>query len=388
MVPDRMHIDSCPACGAEATHLLDWEFSGLGDSIFNYTANYYACSACGLVYVRNIDDARLARYYAEECSYFEKPHFAVTAPANQEKYAFYAHFLRAQGIAAAEMADVGCGRGGFVNWLGQGGWIGACCGVDVDVRSLPADSTSEGQVSFKNGGALHLPFADQSMGLLTYFHVLEHIRDLDGLLAEAARVLQQDGHILIEVPDAESYVTQPVGSAFWVSIREHIYHYTAKALAAALYTQGFMVLRVSRQTLPTPEFSYPSLMILARKVGKPQMVDLPLPGDVSGFVVESRQAILGQARKITKLAADSKISIWGCSAELFSLLPMLNLQNIRLCDSSKLKQAARYKGLAIEDPAALPVQGLLVIAPYLHGTAIKLAALQLGWPEEAIYMLQ
>jgi len=378
--------DCCPACGKTTAHLLDWSFSGLGDSVFNYRADCHHCLACGLVYIRNIDDATLARYYVEECSYFEKAHFAVNDSANREKCAFYEGFLRRHGLRNTDMADVGCGRGGFVSWLEQGGWRGECWGVDVDVRSIP--SQASGTAAFKTGEALALPFGDRSLGLLSYFHVLEHIRNLLGLLAEAARVLRPGGHILIEVPDAERYAEFPVGSAFWLSIREHVYHFTPRALAAALLAKGFQVVEVARQTLPTPEFVYPSLMILASKQANPVPAHLPAPGDVADFAVRSRQSLQEQARCIADLAKDSPLTVWGCSAELLSLLPLLSLDRIRLCDASPLKQSTHYQGRCIEDPAAVPVAGLLVVAPYLHRTAIKAAALKLGWPEDAIYLLQ
>ena len=206
-----MSINCCPACASTSNHLLGWKFSGLGDSVFNYTADFHACPGCGLVYVRNVTDTGLRRFYVEECSYFEKPHFAVTSPANQKKYAFYLRFLREHGIDSVGMADVGCGRGGFISWMADNGWEQQCYGVDVDARSLPADAGAHRNVSFRNGNGLGLPFAEGSLRLLTYFHVLEHIRDVSGLLAEAGRVLGDNGHILIEVPDAENYAGTPIG---------------------------------------------------------------------------------------------------------------------------------------------------------------------------------
>lgn len=95
-----------------------------------------------------------------------------------------------------------------------------------------------------------------------------------------------------------------------------------------------------------------------------------------------------QAEKISALAANRGMTIWGCSAELFSLLPLFDTGETRLCDSSKLKQSTNYKGMPIEDPATVPVEGMLVIAPYLHQTAIKAAAQRLGWPDNAVYLLE
>ena len=383
-----MSINRCPTCASASAHLLAWEFSGLGDSVFNYVADFHACPACGLVYIRNVTDAALRRFYVDECSYFEKPHFAVTSPANQKKYRFYLRFLRDHGVDSVAMADVGCGRGGFVNWMAENGWEQECCGVDVDARSLPANAGARANISFHNGDCLSLPFAEGALSLLTYFHVLEHIRGLSALLTEAARVLGEDGHILIEVPDAESYAGTPIGSAFWFSIREHINHFTAKALAAALEAHGFSVCDVSRQMLETPEFAYPSLIVLAQKNATLPSLALPAAADVAGFARASQQALKRQAQQISAAASDRRMTIWGCSAELFSLLPLLDTRGMRICDSSKLKQSTRYKGMPIEDPAAVPVAGMLIVAPYLHRTAIKAAAQRLGWSDSAIYLLE
>jgi SAM-dependent methyltransferase len=388
MPASRPRKGSCPACGQAAPHLLDWEYSGLGESVFNYTARFHACRSCGLVYVENVDDPTLARFYADECSYFEKPHFSVDDPANHEKYAFYASVLGGHGATGGDMADIGCGRGGFVNWLAAGGWQGRCCGIDVDTRSLCDLPNLPQNVSFRNGDVLNLPFADASLDLVTSFHVLEHIRNLRGVLNETARVLRPGGRFLIEVPDAERYATRPVGTAFWFSIREHINHFTAQALCAALNACGFHTEQVLRQVLPTPEFSYPSLMLMARKgTGTDCKLDTS-PGDVAAFALESRQALRRQAETISALAPGEALAVWGCSAELFSLLPLLDPARIRLCDSSALKQTARYQGLPVQSPAALPIEGTLVVAPYLHATAIRNAALTLGWPAEAIYVLR
>lgn len=378
----------CPACGDSTSRLLDWDYSGLGDSVFNYTAQFHACPSCGLVYVGNIDDRTLGRFYAEECSYFEKPHFSVEAPANREKYAFYASMLRERAVTGGEMADIGCGRGGFVNWLAADGWQGRCCGIDVDTRSLCSQADLPENVSFRNGSVFHLPFTDASLDLVTSFHVLEHLRDLKGVLAETARVLRPGGHILIEVPDAERYASLPVGTAFWFSIREHINHFTAGALRAALNACGFRVEHVSRQVLPTPEFSYPSLMVMATKGAGGDRGEERSPGDVAAFALASHRALRRQADDITGLARGRPLTVWGCSAELFSLLPLVDAPQIRLCDASPLKQTARYKDLPVQAPAAVPIEGTLVVAPYLHAKAIETAALKLGWPAEAIHVLR
>ena len=301
-----MSIDHCPTCASGTIHLLEWEFSGLGDSVFNYTADFHACPACGLVYVRNVTDASLRRFYVEECNYFENPHFAATSPANQKKYAFYMRYLREHEIISAAMADVGCGRGGFVNWMAESGWEKECWGVDVDVRSLPAKAGAGTNVSFRNGNCLNLPFAENSLGLLTYFHVLEHIRDLSGLLAEAARVLGENGHILIEVPDAENYA----GYAHRIGIlvfhpRAHQSFYCQGAGCGA---RGSQICR--SQCLP-PDAGDTRVRLPfagdlgAEKYGHCRHSTCPPIADVAGFARMSREALMRQAEQISAIGGRS-----------------------------------------------------------------------------------
>lgn len=387
-----MKDSTCPACLASAQHLTDWDYSGLDDSIFNYTAKWHSCKHCGLVYVSNINDQILARFYANECSYFENDHFDITSPENVAKYQHYHDFLSKAGLENTPITDIGCGRGGFLQWLNKQGWQANCIGVDVDIKSMPVSSqqqnSDDSQVNFLKGGALALPFDANSQQLLTYFHVLEHIRDVDSVLNNAQKILKNQGYVLIEVPDAENYMQQPVGTAFWMGIREHIYHYSAQSLSDALRRHGFEIVACQRAMLPTPEFEYPSLMILAKKVENPSPTAFELTDNIANYVTASKLALEEQAEKLINLALQhSQLTIWGLSTQIFSLLPKLKGIDYRLCDASKQKQQSHYQQQAILDPTVIQPGSALVIAPYLHAEKIENAALSLGWAPQSIYKL-
>jgi len=382
----------CPTCREKAEFLAVWDFSGLNNSIFNYTAKFYTCPVCGLVYIANILDKALSCFYNNECSYFENAHFDVTAPENIRKFEAYREILQSAGLADTPVTDVGCGRGGFLTWLIKNGWRGDCTGVDIDFRSIPSvkvQNSKNGKLSFQEGIAFKLPFSDASQSILSYFHVLEHIRDLDIVLREANRALKDSGYIFIEVPDAERYQEYPVGSAFWFSIREHVNHFTGSALGCALWENGFSVVMVKRQVLPTPEFFYPSLMVLARKGVREKPIGTERIGDIAAFVLQSKKELQKQAEKIRQLYRSfGALTFWGCSAELFSLLPILNISDFAICDSNVMKQQCYFKDTQILDPKNIPVSGALIVAPYLHGDAIEKAARELGWPEESVFRLK
>lgn len=383
---------NCPACGTEAEHLIHWDFSGLDDSVFNYRADFHACRTCGFVYISNITDAILARFYQTECSYFEKPHFDISAPENIHKYEAYRDIFIRAGLSESAVTDIGCGRGGFLTWLHRNGWPSDCTGVDIDLKSIPATDCCQkvkGSLSFHEGGVFKLPFAEDTQSLLTYFHVFEHIRNLDGMLQEACRVLQEGGHIMIEVPDAERYHEIPIGTAFWPSIREHVNHFSARAMSLLLERHGFSTVSVHRPVLPTPEFSYPSLIFLGCKGGKLEPPSIASQGDIASFVVRSRKELVAQSERLNEFCASfPHTTFWGCSAELLSLLPLVNLSSFTLCDVSVVKQKCLFLGIPLHDPAAVEKTGALVVAPYLHGEAIECAALAMGWPRKAIFRLR
>lgn len=382
--------DRCPACHGIAPHALDWPFSGLGESVFNTTVAFHACPECGLVYAANLDDATLTGFYTGECTYFSSNHFDINSRENIEKYKVYRGLLVEAGLTDRDILDVGCGRGGFLRWLKQHHWRGLCHGVEADPRSIPEGETPEDRLCFYQGDAFHLPAADASQEVLTYFHVLEHLRDLDRALNEASRVLKDGGHLLIEVPDAERYAELPIGTAFWFGIREHVNHFSPTALEKLLRHHGLAVLRLDRCVLPTPEFSYPSLLILAQKSEGTSQIAMTANSAIADFLLSSRIAQTAQAALVSEVMDRFERSVfWGCSAQLFSLLPLLDLSRATLCDVSPLKQGSHYLGISIQAPADIrPGGASLFIAPYLHHQVIKRAAISLGWGDSEIFALE
>lgn len=59
-----------------------------------------------------------------------------------------------------------------------------------------------------------LPWSDNSMDAITCMHLIEHMRDLDLLLREIARLLKPGGFVYFETPHPKSLVlSSPAGSA-------------------------------------------------------------------------------------------------------------------------------------------------------------------------------
>jgi O-antigen chain-terminating methyltransferase len=102
--------------------------------------------------------------------------------------------------------DVGCGRGEWLELLGEQGF--AARGVDLDDGMLAA--CRERGLDVELGDAIEclrrLP--DASLALVSAFHLVEHIpfELLQALVAEAQRVLVPGGLLIMETPNAENLV--------------------------------------------------------------------------------------------------------------------------------------------------------------------------------------
>lgn len=107
-------------------------------------------------------------------------------------------------IPAARALDLGCGRGEWLEVLREAGI--SARGVDLDAGML--SGLREAGLDVEQGDAIaHLrSLPDASLGLISAFHVVEHLRfeDLEALVRESLRVLVPGGLLLMETPNPEN----------------------------------------------------------------------------------------------------------------------------------------------------------------------------------------
>lgn len=163
--------------------------------------------------------------------------------------------------ACVEAVDAVRGKGDRGVWLDIGASTGAllvaarAAGYTVGGAELGSEQVricrDEHGFDVFHGTLLEAGFPAAHAAVISWRQVLEHIHDLHAELAEARRVLRDDGHLLIEVPHfgGTRYQFGRLRSAlklsrpFWerVNVPQHLYYFTIDSLRKLLAKAGFEV---------------------------------------------------------------------------------------------------------------------------------------------------
>jgi SAM-dependent methyltransferase len=109
-------------------------------------------------------------------------------------------------VAGKRVLDCACGEGYGSALLADG--AAEVVGVDIDDASIAHARERYGartNVRYEKADATALDFADASFDVVVCFETLEHIENQAALLAGFARVLADDGVLLVSSPDKHQY---------------------------------------------------------------------------------------------------------------------------------------------------------------------------------------
>ena len=122
----------------------------------------------------------------------------------------YEHFHRymwaARVVEGRNVLDLGSGEGFGAAILS--GSAARVIGVDVDERTVEHSQLNYGgsNLEFRVGTALDLScFEDASFGAVVAFEIIEHVQDQEQVLNEVARLLADDGLLIVSTPDRRLY---------------------------------------------------------------------------------------------------------------------------------------------------------------------------------------
>ena len=171
----------------------------------------------------------LGRYYESEDyishtdnkrSLFEKAYHLVKNIALKNKL----NLINTEQTNKGKILDIGAGTGDFLLTAKNDGW--EIVGVEPSERAK--NIAIQKGISFVNEiGDL----ANNSFDVITMWHVLEHVPNLELQIQELKRLLKPTGTLIVAVPNFKSYDAKYYGE-FWAAfdVPIHFWHFSKKAI--------------------------------------------------------------------------------------------------------------------------------------------------------------
>lgn len=235
------HILRCPVCdGSQFTHYLTCRDHTKSGEDFNIQQ----CKSCSFLFTNpSPDAASIGRYYQSE-SYIS--HTRNSKTLVDKIYLFVRRFsvrwkmkLIAKAHPKGTLLDYGCGTGEFLNEALQQGW--QCSGVEpsANARTKAASLT---HLTIKPDAE---NFGDEKFDVITLWHVLEHIHNLQETIATLAGHLKPGGIIFIAVPNHESRDGQ-IYREHWAGydVPRHLWHFTSTTMSLLLRRHNLRITEI------------------------------------------------------------------------------------------------------------------------------------------------
>ncbi len=252
--------DVAPVHAAGGTTGACWCGSGDGAPIATFDlgpdgeARLLRCVHCGTARLTpQPSEAALRRWY--DPSYYGAPGRKFVGPMAAAVAVFQAGRARRAASylpARGRVLDVGCGNGGFLRaLLRRGHRVEGTELTDASAARVPAVAGVRVHV----GDLLALDLPDGAYDLVTFWHVLEHVRRPADTLRRVHRLLAPGGRLLLSLPNLDSWQARLFGRHwFHHDPPRHLFAFGPRALRGLLDHTGFAVERLGTLSLEQGPF--------------------------------------------------------------------------------------------------------------------------------------
>ncbi|WP_109098879.1 bifunctional 2-polyprenyl-6-hydroxyphenol methylase/3-demethylubiquinol 3-O-methyltransferase UbiG [Aquimarina sp. AU58] len=175
------------------------------------------------------DENELGKYYESEDyishtdskrSLFEKLYHVVKTYSLNKKVKLISTLNQEVGV----LLDIGAGTGDFLSAAKNKGWR-----IEgVEPNSQAKELAKQKGIDLKSET---VNLNSKSFDVITMWHVLEHIPDLQLQIRELKRLLKPNGFVIIAVPNFKSYDAKQYNS-FWAAydVPRHLWHFSKTSI--------------------------------------------------------------------------------------------------------------------------------------------------------------
>ena len=228
---DRLKIDTCPLCGGrQLEHALTCtDFYASGE-----TFEVVRCVQCGFLMTQD------APVEAEIGKYYETPDYISHSNTRKGLMNSLYHVVRRIMLArkaslvkrtakmkVGTLLDYGTGTGFFADAMKRNGWDVSAVEKSSAARAFAKERFA---LDVKAEDALK-EYTDASFDVITLWHVMEHLEDLNGMWDTFHRLLKKRGILIVAVPNPDSYDAHKYGD-MWAAydVPRHLWHFSPSVM--------------------------------------------------------------------------------------------------------------------------------------------------------------
>jgi len=215
---------------------------------------------------------------------FEKAYHLVRKIAIKKKLNLINSFVN----DTKSLLDVGCGTGDFLESAFQNNWIISGIEPNENARIIANKKTQSAVFKIEE----LVKFKSQSFDVITLWHVLEHLPNLDDHISIFKSLLKTNGTLIIAVPNYNSYDAKHYKN-FWAAydVPRHFWHFSKTSISRLVLKENMEVVK----TVPMKfDAYYVSLLSEKYKSGKMN----PLKAFWNGFLSNVKSIRSGEYSSI------------------------------------------------------------------------------------------
>lgn len=235
-------ITSCPLCGAQ-------KFSPVHTCI-DYTVSQesfelYSCNECSFTFTQNFPSEEFMD------SYYESEDYIAHSNTKKGIVSLFYHWVRAITLRqkarlikreypqkTGVLLDFGAGTGHFAHKMHKKQWE-----VEAFEKSKKARTVARARlgIHLKEEKAIDL-LAPNSIDVITLWHVMEHLQDINGFFEKFNELLIEQGLLIVAVPNPTSYDANYYKEK-WAAydVPRHLWHFSPTTMQRWGIKHGFVL---------------------------------------------------------------------------------------------------------------------------------------------------
>lgn len=270
---------NCPICG---NNKLEPSLEVADFFLTQEQFHIMKCPNCGFEMTQPFPDKNEIERYYQSDEYYSHPHkkkslVSLLYEKVKQRNLKYKFRIATSGLNRGVVLDIGCGSGDFMEFAKNKNWN--VCGIEPNAL---ARNYAEQKLKIQIFNSLESATPHKtSFDVITLWHVLEHIENLNEQVEAIKKLLKPGGRVVIALPNPDSYDAKYYGK-FWAAydVPRHLYHFRFKNIREFMSKHQFRFLK--REPMKWDAF-YIALLSEKYKYGRQRLLSALIHGIISNL---------------------------------------------------------------------------------------------------------